>query len=58
MENVKGCVVHNMNEGYRVWRGVKSVLSNRGLGIKANKCLIDGVGLAGFKSRSKAFLLA
>ena len=36
-----GCesdVVHRMNEGYRVWGVQKSVLSNRGLGIKA-KCL-------------------
>ena len=33
-----GCenyVVHRMNEGYRVWGVVKSVMSNRGLGIKA-----------------------
>ena len=33
-----GCendVVHRMNEGYRVWGAVKSVMSNRGLGIKA-----------------------
>ena len=35
-------VVHRMNEGYRAWRGLKSVLSNRGLGIKANKCLYEG----------------
>ena len=31
-----GCerdVVHSMNEGYRAWGAVKSVLSNRGLGI-------------------------
>ena len=32
-------VVHRMNEGYRAWGVLKSVLSNRGLGIKANKCL-------------------
>ena len=33
-----GCerdVVHKMNEGYRAWGVLKSVLSNRGLGIKA-----------------------
>ena len=33
-----GCemdVVHRMNEGYRAWGELKSVLSNRGLGIKA-----------------------
>ena len=32
-----GCerdVVHRMNEGYRAWGELKSVLSNRGLGIK------------------------
>ena len=27
-------VVHRMNEGYRAWRALKSVLSNRGAGIK------------------------
>ena len=33
-----GCerdVVHRMNEGYRAWGALKSVPSNRGLGIKA-----------------------
>ena len=33
----EGCerdVVHRMNEGYRAWEALKSVLSNRGLGIK------------------------
>ena len=33
-----GCerdVVQRMNEGYRAWGALKSVLSNRGLGIKA-----------------------
>ena len=37
-----GCgsdVVHRMNEGYRSWEALKSVLSNRGLG-KTKKCLI------------------
>ena len=41
-----GCetdVVHRMNEGYRAWRALKRVLSNRGLGIKAKKCLYEGV---------------
>ena len=33
-------VVHRMNEGYRAWGTLKSVLSNRGLGIK---CLYEGV---------------
>ena len=32
-----------MNEGYRSWEALNSVLSNRGLGIKAQKCLYDGV---------------
>ena len=41
-----GCesdLVHRMNEGYRAWGVLKSVLSNRGLGIKAKKCLYEGV---------------
>ena len=41
-----GCerdVVHRMNEGYREWGALKSVLSDRGLGIKAKKCLYEGV---------------
>ena len=32
-----------MNEGYRAWGALKSVLSNRGLGIKAKKCVYEGV---------------
>ena len=35
-------VVHRMTEGYRAWGALKSVLSNRGLGIKAKKCLYEG----------------
>ena len=31
--------MHRMNEGYRAWGALKSVLSNRGLEIKAKKCL-------------------
>ena len=41
-----GCerdVVHRMNEGYRAWGALKSVLSNRELGTKAKKCLYEGV---------------
>ena len=41
-----GCerdVEHRMNEGYRTWGVLKSVLSNRRLGIKAKKCLYEGV---------------
>ena len=37
----RGCetdVVHRMNEGYRARGALKSVLRNRGLGIKAKKC--------------------
>ena len=32
-----------MNEGYRVWGALKSVMSNKGLRIKAKKCLYEGV---------------
>ena len=32
-----------MNEGYRAWGALKIVLSNEGLGIKAKKCLYEGV---------------
>ena len=38
-----GCerdVVHTMNEGYRAWGALKSVLSNRGLGIKGQEVSI------------------
>ena len=41
-----GCdrdVVHRMNEEYRTLGALKSVLSNRGLGIKDKKCLYEGV---------------
>ena len=41
-----GCkrdVVHRMNDWYRAWGALKCVLSNRGLGIKAKKCLYKGV---------------
>ena len=41
-----GCerdVVHRMNEGYRAWGVLKSVLSNRGLAIKSKKFLYEGV---------------
>ena len=41
-----GCesdVVRSMNDGYRALEALKSVLSNRGLGIKAKKCLYEGV---------------
>ena len=41
-----GCerdVVHIMNERYRAWGALKSVLSNRGLVINAKKCIYEGV---------------
>ena len=38
-EGCKRDVVNRMNEGYTAWRELKSVLSNRGLVIKAKKCL-------------------
>ena len=41
-----GCerdVVHRLNGGYKVWGALKNVLSNSGLGIKAKKCLYEGV---------------
>ena len=41
-----GCerdVVHRMNEGYIAWGALKSVLNNRGLEIKAKKCLYEGI---------------
>ena len=39
-----GCekyVVQRMNERYKAWEALKSVLSNRGLGIKSKKCLCE-----------------
>ena len=41
-----GCerdVAHRMKDGYRAWGALKSVLSKRGLGIKAKQCLHEGV---------------
>ena len=42
-----GCetdVAHLMNEGHRAWRrALKRVLSKRGMGIKAKKCLYEGI---------------
>ena len=41
-----GCerdVVHRMNHGYRAWGALKSVLSNRGLGINGKKCLHEEI---------------
>ena len=36
-------VVHRMIEGYRAWGALKSLMNNRGLGIKTKKCLYEGV---------------
>ena len=36
-------MVHRMNEGCTGWVALKEVLSNRGLGIKAKKCLYEAV---------------
>ena len=36
-------VVQKINEGYRAWGALESVLSSRGLFIKAKKCLCEGV---------------
>ena len=36
-------MVHRMNEEYRACGALKSVLRNRGFGIKAKKCVYDGV---------------
>ena len=41
-----GCerdVVLRKNEGYRAWGALKSMQSNRRLGIKAKKCLYEEV---------------
>ena len=41
-----GCerdVIHRMKEGHRALGALKCVLSNRGLVIKAKKCLYEGV---------------
>ena len=32
-----------MNEGFRAWVALNSVLNNGGFGINAKKCLYDGV---------------
>ena len=44
-EDVKGMwyTERMMGIDYRAWGVLKSVLSNRGLGIKAKKCLYEGV---------------
>ena len=32
-----------MNEGYRAWGVLKSVRTNRGMGINSKECLYEGV---------------
>ena len=34
---------YTMNEGYKAWGALKSVLCNRGLGTNAKNCLYEGV---------------
>ena len=41
-QEMEGCVTQ-MNEGYKAWGALKSVLSNRGLGITAKKCPYERV---------------
>ena len=36
-------VVHIINEGYRAWEELKSLLTYKGLGINEMKCLYEGV---------------
>ena len=36
-------LLHRMNKGYRAWGALKSVQSNKGLGINPKKCLNEGV---------------
>ena len=36
-------VIQRMNDGYRAWGALKSVLFNRGFRVKAKKCLYEGV---------------
>ena len=41
MKDVNKDAVDTMNEKYEVWETLKSMLSNKGLGIKAKKCLYE-----------------
>ena len=36
-------MVYRMNEGYRAWEELKCVQNNIGLGMKAKKCLYEGL---------------
>ena len=55
-------VVHRMNEVCRAWEALKSVLSYRGSGIQAKKCLYErvivptalhGAGAGGMRSAER-----
>ena len=36
-------LVHRMNEEYRAWKALKSVLNNRGFRISEKECLYKGI---------------
>ena len=42
-EGFERYVEHRMNDGYRAWVALKTVLNNRGLGINAKKCTRERV---------------
>ena len=44
-----------MNEGYRAWGALKSLMSNRGLWIKVKKCPYEGVIVPTALYRSEAW---
>ena len=44
-----------INEGYRAWGALTSVMSNRGLGIKAKKCPYGGVIVPTASYRAEAW---
>ena len=48
-------VLHRMNEGHRAWGAMKSVMSNRGLGIKVKKCRNEGVIVPMVLYRAEAY---
>ena len=50
-------MVHRIHEGYRAWGVLKSVLSNRGYGIKAKKCLYKEVIVPTELYRAEAWVM-
>ena len=48
-------VVHRINKGYRAWRALKSVLSNRELGIKASVYMKEYCTNAVVRSRGMGY---